>query len=821
MALRLRSDTSASRAPQPRGFAERARLRLDAGDHDSYRSLWDEAGQIEDLDSRYRARLELIEAGFSATDGAAPARLARILLDVAQAGVTALEEEPREPVMLNYVGVVLYELGASEPAARLFRAALRLDPELPNAEGNLEEAERRRGRRLPLPKPIEVALPALGKRASRCADRAQPAQGLKMTLCMIVKDEEEMLPRSLEAAGPAVDEIVVVDTGSTDRTIEIAREFGARVIEHPWSGDFAEARNVSLDAANGDWILWLDADEVLVAEDADRLRELTGKVWREAFFLVETNFTGELGDGNAATHSALRVFRNRPGRRFEGRVHEQIGHALPSTTERIESTSIRIEHYGYLGAVRDSREKSRRNIELLERQGAEGDTSPFHYFNLGSEYLVTGDMEAALRNFDAAWAGLSTESFQRYGFVPSLANRTVKARRAVGDKAGALRMIEEGLELFPGYTDLVLEQAIIAREEGDHDGAQALLERCLEMGDAPSRYSPMVGSGTYLALCTLADTHRQHGDLAEAERLLTRCLTEHPGYLGAVHPLAQAMLARGAEPREAVAAVESTVAELTPSVRFMLGTALYEASHPTAAEEQFRRVLDRQPDNGPARLALAEALLSQRRYEQAAAVAAGVPEEDPCAAAACRNELFAARAAANPALEPSAERTRASGVPENDTAVFAAWLAAIEERPLPGYLAAECAPLLGTLLEALLRVRDVDPFVTLLPVLESVRLPERERRELMAQIYLRRGYLESAADEWIAASQQGADVRALVGLAQVALAQELPEEAVMFAQEALTMDPGCAGAARIANRFAQGNSEIGPQVGAEAVEYPG
>jgi tetratricopeptide (TPR) repeat protein len=253
----------------------------------------------------------------------------------------------------------------------------------------------------------------------------------------------------------------------------------------------------------------------------------------------------------------------------------------------------------------------------------------------------------------------------------------------------------------------------------------------------------------------------------------------------------------------------------------MLGTALYEASHPTAAEEQFRRVLDRQPDNGPARLALAEALLSQRRYEQAAAVAAGVPEEDPCAAAACRNELFAARAAANPALEPSAERTRASGVPENDTAVFAAWLAAIEERPLPGYLAAECAPLLGVLLEALLRVRDVDPFVCLLPVLDSVRLPERERRELMAQIYLRRGYLESAADEWIAASQQGADVRALVGLAQVALAQELPEEAVLFAQEALTIDPGCAGAARIANRFAQANSEIGPQVGAEAVEYPG
>src|SRR3954447_20532776 len=170
MALRLNSDAS-SRAPQPRGFSERALARLRAGDHDSYRSLWDEARQIEDDDSRYRARLELLEAGFAAADGVAPARLAPILLEVANAGVGALEEEPREPVLLNYVGVALYELGAGQPAERLFRAALRLDPELPNAEANLEQPRKRGGRSLPLPKPIEVALPALGKRASRCADQ--------------------------------------------------------------------------------------------------------------------------------------------------------------------------------------------------------------------------------------------------------------------------------------------------------------------------------------------------------------------------------------------------------------------------------------------------------------------------------------------------------------------------------------------------------------------------------------------------------------------------------------------------------------------------
>ncbi len=81
---------------------------------------------------------------------------------------------------------------------------------------------------------------------------------------MIVRDEEEMLPRCLAAVADAVDEIIIVDTGSVDRTIEIARSFGAQVIEREWTGSFSDARNASFDAATGDWILYLDADEVLV-----------------------------------------------------------------------------------------------------------------------------------------------------------------------------------------------------------------------------------------------------------------------------------------------------------------------------------------------------------------------------------------------------------------------------------------------------------------------------------------------------------------------------------------------------------------------------
>ena len=106
-------------------------------------------------------------------------------------------------------------------------------------------------------------------------------------------------------------------------------------------------------------------------------------------------------------------------------------------------------------------------------------------------------------------------------------------------------------------------------------------------------------------------------------------------------------------------------------------------------------------------------------------------------------------------------------------------------------------------LEALLRVQEVDAFVTLLPAAERVGLPWRDRRELLASIYFRRGYLESAADEWIAVCEEaGPDVAALLGLAQVAIAREMPEDAVVLAREIQALEPGHAGAARIVERLA-------------------
>lgn len=809
MALRLNPEPiSVSHEEHPEVLLARAEAALADARLDDYRSLFETAGRLADRHQRYRTHTGLLERGLGSAAALPDARVGELFVILATTVTELLEQDPREPVLLNYGGVAFYELGALRCAEQLFRAAARLDSDLPHVSRNLQQLRARRratgDARVPLPARLRAALAAVERRAGACARRAQPAAGLTLSLCMIVRDEEEMLPRCLEAVAGAVDEIVVVDTGSTDRTIEIARSFGARVVEQPWTGSFAEARNRSFDEAGGDWILYLDADEVLVAEDAARLRELTGRVWREAFYLVETNFTGDLEDGTAVTHNALRLFRNRPEYRFEGRIHEQIAHRLPGgLPERIEATTIRMEHYGYLGHVRDAKEKSRRNVELLERQAAEGESSPFFHFNIGSEYAATGDAAAALRHFRAGWEMLAGDpDLGNYGFAPSLLSRLVKALRATGDLDGAGRRAEDGLAIFPGFTDLVFEQAQAAAAAGDHAAAIAKLERCLQMGDGPSRYTSMQGCGSYLALLELAAARRALGDLAGAEEVLSRCLDDHPAFLGCVLPLAATMLQRGAEPEAVATDVERRVRDVTPSVRFMLGTALYEAGATAEAERQFSGVLERQPASGAARAALAESLLSQGRYADAAEQAAAVAVDSACRPAALRTQATAALLAGD---AEAAGRLLAdgAGLPDDDRALFAAWLSRAQGEEGPSRLPAGSAELLTIVLEALLRLVEVDAFAQLVPLLERVGMPWRERRETLAAMYLRRGFLESAGDEWLGVcAEAGPDARALIGLAQVAYARGLSDDARVFAVEACALEPGHELAERLAARLA-------------------
>jgi tetratricopeptide (TPR) repeat protein len=784
----------------------RARALIDEGELDGYRGLFDRAEAIENPHRRYWANTRVAEQGLAAAATTARTEVPTLLDAVCAGALQALEREPREPRLLNQAGVALYGLDMIEAAAAMLDGAARLDPELDGLQQSRAAIAARRAlprrprRRAELPTATSAERSRLAARALALAAEARPAEGLRLSLCMIVRDEQEMLPRCLSAVAAAVDEIVIVDTGSTDATIEIARSFGARVIERGWTGSFAQARNVSFDAANGDWLIYLDADEVLAGEDLERLRALTGCTWREAFYLSETNHTGEIDGGTAVAHSALRVLRNRPEYRFEGRLHEQIAHRLPGyLPERVETTGIRVEHYGYLGVVRDLREKSRRNIELLRLSQRERPATPFLLYNLGSEYAAAGEHTAAVTELQKAQELLEAlPDRDSYRFAPALMCRLVRSLRISGRAGDALARAQVGLEHFPELTDLVLEQARAANALGERDRAIALCERCIEMGDAPVQYTASVGSGSYLALVLLGELLRAGGDTTAAIETLERCLREHPDFTGSVLPYANALMDDGCEAEEVLSRVERALGDPSPAARFMLATALFERGANAAGEAQFRAVLECQPHSARARVALGEALLAQRRYEEAAIEAAALAVEDSLAALACRTELFARIAGGDVSGAVQAlARAREAGMPGDELQLFCAWHEIASSGQTSVTLTSEAVGLLELMLEALLRVQDFETFEVLLGVLGRAPLVERERRELLAQMYLRRGLEVSAAQEWMAVCEEKPDARALLGLARVAAIRGMPREAREFATAAISHEPENAQAAAL------------------------
>jgi tetratricopeptide (TPR) repeat protein len=761
---------------------------LREADFDTLDAVFAELDNWEDEQRAYQARRQLVELAFAAADRLRIDQWLDLYVRVADVLVRSLVREPNEPVLLNYTGVLLYEIGEIAAADALFVAAMRLDPELEHVEANRKAARSRRKAERPIiPVHLRGRAQAIGTRARHVAKRANPAAGQTLSLVMIVRNEEEMLPGCLEAVKGAVDEIVVVDTGSTDRTVEIAESLGARVIDFPWNGSFSDARNCSLENATGDWVIYLDADEHLVPEDAKNLRELTRRSWREGFYLVETNYTGGDDSGSSVAHLALRMFKRKPAYRFEGRIHEQKTQNMPTyLPERFQTTEIRIRHYGYLKSRITMKEKSRRNIELLEAEAREL-PGPFVDFNLGSEYMSLGEFEKASEYLDRAWEILRREEgWSNRGYAPMLATRVVQSRRESGDIAGARTAIDEGLKLYPDNTELVIQGAMCARADGNLEHAASLAERCLEMGDAPARYSATVGCGTYLARCLLAQIRTAEGRDLEAEELYRAALADHPEFIAPVLTLAASMLARGAAPEEVRAAVPVD----RPSAQLLLATALYEAGHSAEAEADFRGVLARQPGHSVARIGLVETLLSRRSYDEAATEAALEPDGSPLEAAATTAELFARAAAGESAeLREALGKARARNIPHADLELYAAWAAAIAGESRRGVVPAAAHGTALTALEALLRVKEFDAFAKLAAAYDSIDLDLADRKNALAQVYFRRGFLDSAAEEWIAAYGDTPDARPLIGLAQVAVARGMIAEAHAFAHEAAGIAP--------------------------------
>ncbi|MCG8606990.1 tetratricopeptide repeat protein [bacterium] len=211
---------------------------------------------------------------------------------------------------------------------------------------------------------------------------------------MIVKNEETYLHDCLESMDGVADEIILVDTGCTDHTIDIAREFGAQIYRFPWKDDFAAARNESLRHASCDWIFQIDADERLLAESKEELRRLLKKSDALCVNVLIDSPKRESGKGHVCR--AHRLFRNLPGIRYNGRIHEQISPSVIALKGRECFSTIKLRHLGYAKNEQEMQKKSRRNYLLLKKQIAEEPNNAYWHYSLAQNQILNAQYEDAL-----------------------------------------------------------------------------------------------------------------------------------------------------------------------------------------------------------------------------------------------------------------------------------------------------------------------------------------------------------------------------------------------------------------------------------------
>lgn len=220
---------------------------------------------------------------------------------------------------------------------------------------------------------------------------------IRISQCMIVKNEEANIGKALSWGKGIVWEQIVVDTGSTDKTVEIAASMGARVLSFPWIDDFAAAKNFAISQAKGEWIAFLDADETFAPGDEKKLVEILRQLGTTQAQAVSTGWM-QLNDEGAITAAGtqIRVFRNLPGLSYRRRIHEQLEWKDKTPIRVADATKeLSILHTGYCGAAWEEKKVNERNLKLILKELEDHPEDHEMMGYLGDEYYSVGDQPEA------------------------------------------------------------------------------------------------------------------------------------------------------------------------------------------------------------------------------------------------------------------------------------------------------------------------------------------------------------------------------------------------------------------------------------------
>lgn len=363
----------------------------------------------------------------------------------------------------------------------------------------------------------------------------------KLSLCMIVKNESQHLERCLESVQGVVDEIIVVDTGSKDDTIETAKKFDAKVYHFDWIDDFSAARNESIKHATGDWILVMDADEELTSESKDKLRSFLVDIGQSILYQVQIK---NLGQDNKVAFSnyMVRLFKNSPSSRYVGRIHECI--FSPSGFINISGDDVSLIHHGYKPGS-ETKIKGR-NIPILESiindESSTDAQKSFINFYLGISQMDVGKQEDAVSYFQQSISQLSDLDdkplFSIYPYLKLMSlfysfNREEELKELLAEAEADNKGILSAYEFW-------FYKGVLEISDNNYEKAIQFLEKAIEVfNDKTIEYFRLTIS-TFLyhfVFNSLAYCYYKLGNKAKVEKILDEAIEfakkedfDFPGY---------------------------------------------------------------------------------------------------------------------------------------------------------------------------------------------------------------------------------------------------------------------------------------------------
>ncbi|WP_431086425.1 glycosyltransferase [Paenibacillus sp. 8b26] len=342
-----------------------------------------------------------------------------------------------------------------------------------------------------------------------------------IALCMIVKNEEQYLRRCLDSVKDKVDQIIIVDTGSTDATVDIAKEYTNEVYNFKWVNDFSAARNEAIKYATSDYILIMDADEYL-DESSDLKADVSSEC--DYYFLKVHNFFSQ---GQKIEHTSIRLFANSKGLFYRNRLHEHLNN-LDEDKKAFTSDFGKsyLFHTGYTDEMMQDRDKQKRNLPLMLQEVKENPNA-YNLFNMGRTYKWVGEHEKAIQYFKKAYP-LSTNLIIVSDLLTNLSHCLVSLKR----EFEALQILNDATALYPNETDLRHTQALVFSEVHYYKDAIATLETCLQLGDQGITITE--GNGGFMAYYRLAELHEKNYRLLLSYEHIVECVRIKKDFLAGI-----------------------------------------------------------------------------------------------------------------------------------------------------------------------------------------------------------------------------------------------------------------------------------------------